>query len=309
MCRKTSIKLADATWNPVIGCSQVSEGCRNCYSERMAGRFCGLYDDGTPMKYSGIVNDVSRKWTGRTERQNTRFSPIAARKPQTICVCSMGDLFHESVSDDWIDEVFGTIATAHWHRYMILTKRPERMRQYFKGPNLLRRWHQHFEPLKKKHFARREYPKRIPGMNTIDPKSPVIPHLALGVSIENQTTADERIPILLQTPAARRFVSAEPLLGEISLRGFDGKTYRPWLDSLAWPINISLVIVGGETGPNSRPMHPDWARSMRDQCAAAGVPFMFKQWGEYDKCARRVGKKSAGRLLDGIEHNGSFYWQ
>ena len=250
MGAKTEINWCDATWNPVIGCTKVSSGCANCYAEKVAKRFgtAGEY-------YNNVVKDdgygTPTGWNGLTVRKQPKFNPLTARKPRTIFVCSMGDLFHERVLDDWIDEVMETIKAASWHRYMILTKRPKQMLSYM-----------------------RIFPWGKPPSN-----------LALGVSIEDQATADKRIPLLLQTPAAKRFVSFEPALGPVNLCTSGGL----WSDMNNQPVKnghsighgIDLVIMGGESGPKARPMHPDWARSMRDQCASAGVPFHFKQWGEW----------------------------
>jgi len=215
------------------------------------------------------------------------------------------DLFHEDISFDFIDKVFHTIAFCPKHIFQILTKRPKRMLEY---------------------FSQSDYCVGIEHIKNV----------WFGVSVEDQQTADERIPLLLQTPAAVRFLSIEPMLENILLCGFDGKTYRPWLDTKAWECLIDWVICGGESGTNARPMNPDWVRTIRDQCKGANVPFFFKQWGEWihedllepkiflelfnKKTSKKYkqlsipngysfdnyvwrGKKKAGRLLDGVEHN------
>lgn len=203
--------------------------------------------------------------------------PLRWTKPRRIFVNSMSDLFHQDVPDEFIERVLTTTVHAKQHTFQILTKRPERMR------DVMRRWTE---------------------MNG-RPQ----PNLWLGVSVEDQAAADERIPVLLETPAAVRWISAEPLLGPVSLDCWPifGEDEKPMLH---W------VVAGGESGPKARPMHPDWVRSLRDQCAASDVPFLFKQWSSHVEtgCAlpghplREAGwnprEKKGGRLLDGKLHDG-----
>jgi len=240
--------------------------------------------------------------------------PLRRKKPTTFFVASMGDLFHENVGMETVRRIFWTMEQAQRHTFQVLTKRPRRMLELLTSPFM-------------------NFDLALP-----------LPNVHLGVTAENQATADERIPLLLQTPAAVRFVSCEPLLGPIDLRNIviqrSGDGNHDMLDALngmAWfkltciddphlaqaGDGLSWVIVGGETGPGARPMHPDWARDIRDQCQAAGVPFFFKSWGAWlplvsadeashhptaqlHECrdgtmAARVGKKRAGHLLDGRE--------
>lgn len=254
---KTKIEWCDATWSPVSGCTKVSAGCANCYAERMASRFGA--------KIHGAVMDLQERQPieavpfSRVVLHPDRLDqPLHWRKPRRVFVCSMGDLFHEDVPVSFIRDVWRVIANATHHTFMILTKRPKRMVEVVGGQNLI--------------FS---------------------PHIQLGVSVENQETADERIPLLLQTPAAVRFVSVEPMLGPVDLRrgrwipfyqtaddepdedprevGYPPESAYTKTGKLDW------VICGGETGPGARPMRPDWARSLRAQCQAAGVPFFFKQ--------------------------------
>lgn len=239
------------------------------------------------------------------------MNPLDRKVPTTWFVNSMSDLFHESVPDEWIDRVFAVMALTPQHTYQVLTKRSARMRAYCASRS---------EPK-----ARLAITGRMNAMESGD-KYPIghrmwlLPNVWLGVSTERQKEADERIPDLLATPAAVRFISAEPLLGPIVLDDVcDGHKFMDFLRRNWWhdcdPPHIERghpkldwVIVGGENG--DRPMHPDHARSLRDQCAAAGVPFFFKQWGtnipdeEREGRYRRVPKSVAGRLLDGREHNG-----
>ncbi len=253
---KTSIEWTDKTWNPVTGCTKVSAGCKHCYAERIADRLWG-----------------ERKFTDVQCHPARLQQPLHWKKPARIFVNSMSDLFHEAVPEDFLFAVFQTMGVASWHTYQILTKRAERMTEVL--PRISAR-------LKTEGRA---------------PLGPVWKHVWLGVSVEDQETADERIPLLLQTPAAVRFLSVEPLLGPVNLSQFllrasaqgagtasiavpGGGKPCPRCFSVGQfvdPDQINWVIVGGESGPNARPMHPDWARSIRNQCVAAGVPFFFKQ--------------------------------
>jgi protein gp37 len=309
---KTSIEWTDASWNPIVGCTEVSPGCANCYAARLAAtrlrhtpQYKGLAEmhDGKP-RWSSLpaVGESITKLRFLPERLN---EPLERKKPTKYFVCDMGDLFHEDVHGDWIDEVLTVVDRCPQHTFQILTKRAQRM-----------------------HDLLRHYP--------------VKPNIWLGVSVENQHFADERIPLLLETPAAVRWISAEPLLGPVDIGAV--KVSALYLLEQKWigRGGLDWVVCGGESGPNARPMHPDWARSLSDQCQAAGVPFFFKQWGEWgfsgghpigtpgafyilgndnlpisvqvDKYPRpfdsfgscvleKLGKKKAGRLLDGREWN------
>ncbi len=278
--------LQGKTWNPVTGCTKVSEGCKNCYAERMAKRLAGRY---------GYPKDDPFKVTLHLDRLG---QPLRWRKPTTIFVCSMSDLFHEDVPFEFVDEVLYAVKRCPQHTFLLLTKRPKRMYEYVERVELV------------------DWP---------------LDNAWLGVTAENQEMADKRIPILLQMPAAKRFVSVEPMLGPVDLSYFLPKTpfkdckeeLKPWYNAHG----PNWIIVGGETGPGARPMNPDWARGLRDQCQDANVPFFFKQWGEYspwdawdgdtaymwsetkidshffsdDNWVARVGRKRSGRLLDGKE--------
>lgn len=303
----TKIEWADAVWNPVTGCTPSSQGCQNCYAQRMAKRLAGR---------CGYPADDPFRVTLHPEKLE---EPLHWKKPRRVFVCSMGDLFHEDVPFEFIEQVFEVMRKAEQHMFLVLTKRPRRAKMFL-DPNL-----------------RSDTFKNWP-----------FPNAWLGVTAENQRMADERIPILLETPASVRFVSCEPLLGPIDLGQWlecptcagSGEIYNPIEDAFEdCPAHFSplhWVIAGGETGPGARPMHPDWVRTLRDQCQVAGVPFFFKSWGEwapfdlvtdfhaprkliaYDGSLQgeycgwgchnrtkrfaqvvRVGKKYAGRLLDG----------
>ena len=263
---KTSIEWTDATWNPSAGCTRVSEGCRNCYAESMARRF-----KGPEMAYDGLVGDDGR-WTGKIRFSEARLlDPLRWRSPRRIFVNSMSDLFHPNVSDDMRDNIFAVMALCPQHTFQVLTKRPERMLEYLRqveNERDMQRWiNAGYEII----------PNVTEGIrNAWEDMSWPLPNVWLGVSVEDQQTADERIPLLLQTPAAARFLSCEPLLGVIDLVVRVSPQVR--MDPLNRYDGLDWVIVGGESGPHARPMHADWARTLRDQCVRANIPFFFKQW-------------------------------
>ena len=327
----THIEWTDATWNPVTGCTRVSPGCVNCYIDwappfRVEGRHFTDRD--------GNRSHAIGATTGVRLHPDRLDWPLRKRswRGKRVFVCSLADLFHDDVPDEYIAKVFAVMALTPEVTYQVLTKRPARMRALLASGT----------------FA---------GMvwRDVDDPSWPLPNVWMGVTVEDQERADQRIPILLDTPAAVRWLSCEPLLGPVDLdatgmgvTGTSGPESRP--SAVDW------VVAGGESGPNARPMHPSWARSLRDQCATAGVPFLFKQWGEWapdewideDGCRhvgrkpeardskslvmhpagmtaltpdnpfdpwehghpcwhtvmRRVGKKRAGRLLDGAQHDG-----
>ena len=311
----TKIEWCDEVWNPVTGCTPISEGCKKCYALRMAKRLAGR---------CGYPADDPFRVTLHPDRLN---EPLKWKKPRRVFVCSMGDLFHENIHPYDIMQIFNVMAKAKHHTFLVLTKRPERMLEFYKrlrpgttipGP----------------YFS---ITGKGEGWAGLPPSLPN--NIWIGVTAENQARADERIPILLQIPAAVRFVSVEPMLGPVDLvRSIDvaieinGEIEVPAVGGIGqW---LDWVICGGQTGPGARPMHPDWVRSLRDQCKAAGTALFFKQWGEfapspdpellgaeywvtYDgnfgkwedgdpslpvaACMDRVGKKAAGHLLDGQE--------
>lgn len=295
----TKISWCDETINPVVGCSKISEGCLNCYAENMARRLSTMEKKPLP-QYQSVIS--FGRWNGLTAFVPSELEkPFGWKKPRSVFVSSMGDLFHDSVSFEWIDAVMQTVIECRQHTFIMLTKRPDRMREYM----------------------------------TKFPWGVMPDNLVMGVSVENQQSADERIPPLLQIRNIRRFISIEPMTGPITLPA----------ECLEWnqPAGGCRpgIILGGESGAKTRPMNPVWVRTIRDQCAAAGVPFMFKQWGEwltnphehgytnlgtlvvsgkkshkwpgepfidpdgfhYSAIASMVGAKLAGRLLDGHTHS------
>ena len=223
----TKIEWTESTWNPVTGCSKISAGCRNCYAERMAERLRLMgqpnYSNGFRVTLHGHVLEY----------------PLAWKKPRTVFVNSMSDLFHDEVPDAFIDRVFQVMRRAHWHQFQVLTKRSARLK-------------------------------------ALSPRLSWPANVWIGVSVEDAENVF-RIDDLRRVPAAIRFLSLEPLLGPL-----------PGLDLS----NIEWVIVGGESGPGSRPMKKEWVREIRDQCREQNVPFFFKQWGG-------VNKKKTGRVLEG----------
>lgn len=333
----TKIEWTGETWNPIrarlrsdpakVGwhCEHASPGCVNCYAETQ--NKARRWNLGTGLPYKPGHRDDVEIFVDEA----TLLKPLSWDKPRTVFVCSMTDIFADFVSDDMIDRIFAVMALCPKHTFQVLTKRSERMREYVNNP----------PPC--------EYPEvRIPmaiakeslGYTALEGYTRwPLPNVWLGVSVEDMRRADERIPDLLDTPAAVRWLSCEPLLGPLDL----GR----WLEMGGLNTDLGLsnpgidwLIAGGESGPGARPMHPDWVRSLRDQCAAADVPFFFKQWGEWapalhdreneavlrqtetvgqfnswtapiylqDTAAdlvnwRRLGKKRAGRLLDGQMHD------
>lgn len=337
---KTGIEWTDSTWNPIrarnlktgkLGwhCEHASEACRWCYAEqRNTNTFFG---NGLAYK-PGHRKDIEIFLD-----EQMLLKPLHWRKPRKIFPCSMTDIGASFVTDEMLDSMFAVMAMSGQHTFQVLTKRPERMREWFEGARRAKVIAQMYASGAT--FAAIPWP---------------LPNVWLGSSCEDQATADERIPHLLATPAAIHFLSCEPLLGPIDLGHLPSASgIGRHLDALGnagvdpgalVPHKIDWVICGGESGPNARPMHPDWARALRDDCDNAGVPFHFKQWGEWApgenadlSAARsertaswngkhwdlgmltptqsqethrddepdlfRIGKKRAGRKLDGVEHN------
>jgi protein gp37 len=228
---RSTIEWTECTWNPVTGCTKVTAGCRHCYAERMAKRLQAM---GQPAYARGFELTL--------HRERLRL-PLGWKRPSTIFVNSMSDLFHEDIPVAFIHDVFETMREASWHRFQVLTKRAERLEGLSKDI---------------------DWPENV----------------WMGVTVERQDYIS-RVDRLRSTSAQVKFLSCEPLLGPIAELNLSG---------------IDWVIVGGESGPSARPMNPQWARSLRDQCTGAGVPFFFKQWGGRNK-------KRAGRHLDGCLWN------
>ncbi|NTG20036.1 phage Gp37/Gp68 family protein [Agrobacterium rhizogenes] len=364
MADGTKIEWTDATWNPITGCSVVSPGCTNCYAMRLAGT--RLRDHASR---AGLTKDTKAGpvWTGEI-RFNREWldQPLRWKSPRMIFVAAHGDLFAEGVTNEQLDQIFAVMALSSQHIFQVLTKRPERMRGYLL--EMQRCFNSdHIEFSRRWGIAAAEVTGSPCAAGKIEDIEFPLPNIWLGVSVEDQPRAEERIPVLLETPAAVHWVSTEPLLGLLDLTNihqpnegggpwwFDaldptragfftdeaGTVRMDMIEARAELSTLNWVVAGGESGPDARPMHPYWAKSLRDQCAAAGVPFLFKQWGNWivashenghhessmatndaiwldvdgrqakpscDGMAEPIGmfrvtKSRAGRLLDGVEHN------
>lgn len=312
-------------WNPIRGCTRVSPGCGGpgdhggCYAEAMAARFS---DEG--QWGHGFAKRTAKggRWTGKVELQADRLTlPMRWKRPARIFASSTSDVFHEALSDSDIDRIFAAMALAPHHTFQVLTKRSARMREYCDRKTSQAGASAVADAIKELGGTLGD---QLAFMERMAEHS-CLPNVWLGVSVEDQMRADERVPDLVAISAVVRFISAEPLLGLVDL--------RPWLRRLQW------VITGGESGQNARPLHPLWPESIQQQCANFGVAFLHKQWGEYmaveyveghdeafdyrflDGTGRlassfgtmprfeeahgadfvRIGKKAAGRMLDGRE--------
>lgn len=308
----SKIQWTNETWNPFAGCSKISAGCKNCYAIRDAVRLAGNTNPKIAEKYAGTV--THNNWTGEINiaPEDTFLKPLRWTRPRMIFVNSMSDLFHENVPDEWIDKVFAIMALSPNHTFQILTKRPERMRDY-----LLKKGEEFtdfgisetikFTDLEglifdyiyengslKSHlkdagwFYDTDYYEggSEPGDLIYEADNP-LHNVWLGVSVENQNTADERISLLLETPAAVRWLSCEPLLESVSLIDLRSEESSACYDSLSGEFSgndsvgkkIDWVVVGGESGDNARVCNVDWIRSIVQQCKAANVPVFVKQLG------------------------------
>lgn len=366
---KTAIEWTERTWNPIVGCSLQSPGCKRCYAMKMAGRLEAMgvpYYQGTTQKTAnGFV------WTGKIAvNDHALMEPLRRRAPTTWFVNSMSDLFHADVSEQAIDRIFVVMALCPQHTFQVLTKRGDRMRSYVEGFS----WERAVENCRDDSGSSMILKHSIADLHRVfglaerfsydrDCTAWPLPNVWKGVSVEDQKRANERVPDLLATPAAIRWLSCEPLLGPVDLRNIpvaEGVTldaitgyHTGKSDAEGKPIprlpaalpGLDQVVAGGESGPGSRPPHPDWFRSLRDQCSFI-VAFFMKQWGDWEVAIdrerddpdwradysrkfadrgntkwlnleggcgfhgerfhvmRRVGKKAAGRLLDGVQHDG-----
>lgn len=256
----STIEWTDRTWNPVRGCSVIDSGCINCYAMKQAHRFSG---EGKP--YHGLTKQTKAgpQWTGviRTVEE-ALDEPLSWKKPARVFVNSMSDLFHERVPFPFIDRVFAVMAECQEHTFQVLTKRAERLRKYMS--------------LDRTEAIGRLMPfdrSTLESFLTWPPRN-----VWLGVSCEDQRRADQRIPLLLETPAAIRFISAEPLLGPLKL-----DSWLPWNFDTYPNVGPRLdwVIVGGESGPHARPCALEWIDDIVRQCRSAGAPVFVKQLGAY----------------------------
>lgn len=299
MSENTNIEWCDSTFNPWIGCTKVGPGCDNCYAENLMDHRMHKVVWGPKGER---VRTSAKNWTGPRgwNDQHAAFFAQHGRRRRVFCA-SLADVFDNAVPAEWREDLFDLILRTPNLDWLLLTKRIGNVGNMLPVPF-------DFDS----HY----------------------PNVWIGATVVNQEEADRDIPKLLAVPAHKRFLSMEPLLGPVKLRwewvsggrplggGPACNLHEPWKEPEPQPA-IDWVIVGGESGPGARPMHPDWARNLRDQCHAAGVAFLFKQWGEWapygrsridgdtlatprslDEPMQRFGKKVAGRLLDGITHDG-----
>ncbi|MFP4336387.1 MAG: DUF5131 family protein [Halothece sp.] len=260
----SNIQWTDETWNPIVGCSRISSGCANCYAAEAAK---------SPRLQQFSQYQTVKEWNGITEFvQSQLLKPLSWRSPKKIFVCSMSDLFHENTPFEWINKVFAVMALCPQHTFQVLTKRPERMLEYFtETPNL-------DTIISTSRLSMHHVQARFP-----------LPNVWLGTTCENQAMVDKRVPLLSQVPAVVRFLSCEPLLSPINLSAHLAIEWseiaEDWIE--AWPgqqcysQKIQWVIIGGESGQNARPCHLDWMRSLVNQCQQAQIPVFIKQLGSH----------------------------
>jgi protein gp37 len=285
MSSASAIEWTDATWNPVRGCMKISPGCKHCYAETFAERFRGV--KGHPYEQGFDPRIVPDKLD----------EPLRWKKPRMVFVNSMSDLFLDRFPDRYIDQVFAIMAVAGQHTYQVLTKRADRMAAYTAGLTLDRL------DLRALEFG---YGLKYQGAPLVDLP---LPNVWLGVSVEDQQRADERIPHLLRTPAAIRFLSCEPLLGPVDLTRIGAFRGQP-LSALEECVGhverprIDWVIVGGESGPGARPFDTRWARSIVQQCKAARVPVFVKQLGANARTNSFLGSDDAMEPLMLLDKKG-----
>jgi len=298
----TSIEWTDATWNPITGCQVKSPGCKFCYAMKLAG---------TRLKHhwsrEGLTVDSKNGpvWTGEVRfNEEWLTQPLRWARPRMIFVCAHADLFYEEVPDEWIDQVFAVMALAPQHIFQVLTKRPDRMRAYVEAFNAGDR---HILGCARDITGKQLVLDELLPEGAVQDVAPLA-NVWLGVSVEDQERADERREPLRDMAGAGwlTWASYEPALGPVDWRGWE---FARW------------IVSGGESGNDARPTHPGWHRGTRDFCAAHGIPFLFKQWGEFAPARTsgtplqsdvkgigdhpvRVGKKAAGRMLDGVIHDG-----
>lgn len=309
MSINSAIEWTQRTWNCLVGCTKKSKGCMNCYAIRVAWRLMHNPNPKIAKKYEGTVAKDSAgnlNWTGRINfDEDALLLPLQWRKPSMIFVNSESDLFHKNVKDEWLDQIFAVMALCQQHTFQVLTKEPERMRAYMQAGRdrvvsyMLNKaragvngWADWIDGRAARHKCWIEKFDEHVGWP--------LSNLWAGVSVEDQKTADERISLLLQTPAAVRWISAEPLLSEVDLFDYlhhfrcdecgatdtespgDSQAFEFCADDFISEVEgVDWVVCGGESGPGARPMHPDWVRKVRDDCVAAGVPFFFKQQGAW----------------------------
>lgn len=335
----TGIEWADATWNPLVGCAVLSPGCKHCYAMKLAARLEAIDlaqerregEPGPMAHYRGLTDQTKggAVWNGEYNLAPDALfhKPLAWQRSRKIFVNSMSDLWYDPVPLSVIDRVFAIMALSPHHEFQLLTKRARRMRQYLNDPATPGRISEAVQTLYREGMVQRE--GRMEPLRVLWP----LPNLWLGISVENQDQAQIRIPELMASPAAIRWISAEPLLGPVNFRTIrvDGGTVDALIGARPGYHPIDWIVVGGESGPRSRPMNPQWVRDIREQCEDAGVTFFFKQWGDWLRFGEtdasgntnvrargkrtdvwhdwengefsvRVGKRDAGNFIDEKQH-------
>lgn len=277
MAKNSSIEWTDHTWNPLTGCSVCSPGCRRCYAMRLAG---------TRLKHhpsrEGLTIDTPAGpvWNGKV-RYNEQWldEPLRIRKPSAFFVCAHSDLFHKSVPNWQIDSIIAIMALARHHTFQVLTKRSDRMKAYFWDGGA-GGWCERVLAWVEKLKPSDDWNGSVWQARHDLSNSGFLPNVWLGVSAEDQKRLDERVPHLLATPAAKRYVSIEPMVGPITFEGRFIEHPNPMV-CINWLEELDGIIVGGESGHDARPLHPEWAYLLRDQAEACEAGFMFKQWGSW----------------------------
>lgn len=287
----TKIQWTDEVWNWLVGCSRISEGCVNCYAAE-AAKSPRLQQFG---QYQQVKN-----WDGKIEFvESALMKPLKWRKSKKIFTCSMSDVFHENVPFEWIDRAFAVMAICNHHTFQILTKRPERMKEYFDSkPH--ERWIKEIWEINT--IAGLFYNPSLGAIVSRLRQREPLPNVWLGVTVENQQAAEERIPVLLSTPASVRFLSCEPLLEEVDLSEhlileyaeWDMETSNPMGGGTAYAYPIDWIICGGESGNNVRECRIEWIESIVHQCDWAGVPCFVKQLGS--NCGLKLKSRSGGDI-------------
>lgn len=341
---KTNIEWADLVFNPFRGCLKVSEGCKNCYAittaHQLNTRFKNAGNEAArkvAAKYEGltkVLTNGEKNWTGEVQVDyDTMMQPFKWKKGKRIFVNSMSDVFYEKISVADIAILFAVMFLTPQHTYMILTKRPERMNEVLNSEEFTRNVNFVVSNMKIDLLKQKDVKGWLETTKEILLSNELLPHcknicsfpfknIWLGVSVENQATANERIPLLLSTPAHIRFLSMEPLLGEVDLTEFynengyhqnflTGQWFTKCNHEEVFPVKYGIlneqnkldwVIVGGESGSKARPMNPRWVEKIQQDCEKANVPFFFKQWGEW------IGLNNKNKYVPNLAES-TFYYE
>lgn len=271
--------LTATAWNPLGGCRQVSPGCEKCHAERWAWQFAG---EGLPLEGLLRETELGPRFTGRASIRREVLAEPLFRPPATAWVCALGDPFLEAMPEAWVFALWGVMAALPSWRFLVLTKRPARARELLTKatrPACLAAAMENLPGPRER--------ARLQQLEHVAPKAWPPRQVWLGVSVEDQARAEKRVPELVATPAALRFVAAEPLLGPVSLSRWLAPAHE-LPATVGAPHGVRWVLVGGEAGPDARPMHPGHARHLRDEAAAVGTAFTFKAWGAWAPASLEV---------------------